>query len=132
MIAVDSSVLINFFRNKKTAAVRFLVRCEQSQTPYRIPLLCCQEVLQGAQNQKEWNLLRSYLSTQHHLHIENGWKTHEAAAQIYFDCRRRGITVRSTIDCLIAQMVLDAGDAVLHDDSDFDRIAKVRPLNTLP
>ena len=56
---------------------------------------------------------------------------HFAAARIYFDCRRKGITVRSTIDCFIAALVLEVDGVLLHDDDDFDRIREVRKLATL-
>jgi predicted nucleic acid-binding protein len=54
------------------------------------------------------------------------------AARIYFDCRRRALTVRSSVDCLVAQVALDNKLVLLHSDRDFDAIARVRPLRTLP
>ena len=54
-----------------------------------------------------------------------------AAARIYFDCRRRALTVRSSTDCLVAQVALDNRLTLLHSDRDFEAIAKVRPLRTL-
>ena len=58
-------------------------------------------------------------------------QAHRQAARIYFECRRRGVTVRSTIDCLIAQLVIDHAGILLHEDDDFERIREVRPLRTL-
>ena len=52
------------------------------------------------------------------------------ASRIFFDCRRQGVTLRSTIDCLIAQLVLEIDAVLLHDDIDFERIKSVRPLRT--
>jgi len=43
-----------------------------------------------------------YLSSQWLLAPEHPWRTHRQAARIYFDCRSRGVPVRSTVDCLIA------------------------------
>ena len=57
---------------------------------------------------------------------------HRQAARIYYDCRRRGLTIRSTIDCYIAQLALDHDLAVLHDDRHYEAIRRVRPLKTLP
>jgi predicted nucleic acid-binding protein len=42
------------------------------------------------------------------------------------------VTVRSTLDCLIAQIALEHGLALLHEDRDFESIRRVRPLTTLP
>jgi hypothetical protein len=50
------------------------------------------------------------------------------AAKIYFQCRRKGITVRSTIDCLIAQTAIEHNLLLLHDDRDYEGIASVIPL----
>lgn len=59
-------------------------------------------------------------------------KSHVEAARIYFECRRKGLTVRSTTDCLIAQIALEHGFSLLHEDRDFDAIQRVRRLRTLP
>jgi hypothetical protein len=53
------------------------------------------------------------------------------ASRIFFDCRRKGVTVRSTIDCLIAALVLEGKATLPHDDDDVEQIRKVRPLATL-
>jgi len=131
MIVVDTSVLVDFFRGADTSAARALDRIERDDVPFGIPVICCQELLQGARDEPEWRLLVRYLGTQQLVVPQDGWSTHEAAAQIYFDCRRSGITIRSTVDCLIAQLVLENDGVLLHDDGDFERITEVRPLRTL-
>lgn len=47
------------------------------------------------------------------------------AAKLYFKCRKKGITIRSTIDLLIAQTAIENDLYLLHDDNDFTLIAKV-------
>lgn len=131
MIVVDTSVLISYLRGDGTRGAEILHELEARGTPYSIPALCCQELLQGAADEAEWDLLEEHLSTQRLLTVESGWDTHRDAARIYFDCRRRGITIRSMIDCLIAQIVLDADGILLHEDDDYERIREVRPLRTL-
>ena len=51
------------------------------------------------------------------------------AARIYFDLRRQGETVRSPIDCCIAQLALAHEILLLHRDEDFNKIARIRPLH---
>lgn len=133
MIIVDTSVIIDFLRGKATPAAERLAILEADEVPFAIPLLCYQEVLQGARDEKEWRLLESHLGTQRLLDGRDPDRQdlYRDAARVFFDCRRRGYTVRSTIDCLIAVQVLRADGTLLHDDDDFDRIAKVRPLRTL-
>jgi len=131
LIVVDSSALISFFRGLPTPGAERLRELELLGEPFAIPVACCQEVLQGARDEREWQLLDTYLSSQWLLEPADPWETHRQAARIYFDCRRRGVTVRSTIDCLIAQLAIDHAGILLHEDADFERIRAVRPLRTL-
>lgn len=131
MIVVDTSVLVNFLKGNRTASAERLTRIEIDNTPYFIPAICCQELLQGAKDENEWDLLFIHLSSQRLLYPRDPWDTHVGAARIYFDCRRIGITIRSTIDCLIAQMALDCEGSLLHDDEDFEMIKQVRDLKTV-
>jgi len=128
---VDTSVLVDFLRGKALPGAERLRRLEEEEVPFGIPAHCCQEVLQGAKDPREWALLLSYLETQRIFVPKDAWATHVRAARIFFDCRRRGITIRSSWDCLIAQVVLDEEATLLHDDDDFERIRKVRPLRTM-
>ena len=129
MIIVESSVLINLFRGKTTKSVAMFKRIEAECVPFAIPAICCQEILQGAKNQKEWDLLAEYLSYQEIAYDWGQQETYWSAANIYFTLRRKGRTVRSTVDCLIAQLVLEIENGrLLHDDRDFLVIAKYFPL----
>jgi predicted nucleic acid-binding protein len=86
------------------------------------------ELLQGCRDEREWELLNVYLQDQDYAEITtNTWI---GAARIYYELRRQGITIRSAIDCCIAQIALDSGLALLHCDRDFDPICQVRPLKT--
>ncbi len=59
------------------------------------------------------------------------------AARLYFDLRRRGLTVRSVIGCYIAETAMRHDIVLVHKDRDFATIAKLRALkhlefNTVP
>lgn len=131
MIVVDTSALISFLRGSRTTAAERLRLIEEQGTPFSIPAICCQEVLQGAKDSREWTLLLRYLETQRVLVPRDPWSSHVQAARIFFECRKVGVTVRSSWDCLIAQIVLEEEGILLHDDEDFERIKKVRPLQTI-
>jgi hypothetical protein len=131
MIVVDTSVLIDYLKGDATPAVERLVQIEADEIPFHIPVICFQEILQGARSRSEWRVLDEYLSSQRLLVPESPVELHREAGRIFFDGRRRGLTIRSTVDCLIAAQTLQAGATLLHDDSDFDHIAKLRPLKTL-
>ena len=132
MILVDTSVLVPFLRGSNTVATRYLTRAIEEEIDTFLAPIIVQEVLQGARDDKEWRTLDAYLSTQALVQPEDGLNLHRQAARIYFDCRRRGLTVKRTIDCLIAQIALAHNLALLHDDRDYDTIRQVRPLKTLP
>jgi predicted nucleic acid-binding protein len=128
LIIVDTSVLINLLRGRTTVATERLIQIEREDTPFHIPAICCQEILQGAKDEREWEFLHRNISTQRTLVPEDPLQAHIAAARIFFECRRKGMTVRSTADCIVAQLALENDADLLHDDEDFERIAKIRPL----
>jgi len=127
MILIDTSVWIDLFRYRKTPPTNRLRMLLDEGRGFGVTPVIVQEILQGAADKREFTLLHNYFSTQRMLMPEDALHTHCAAARLYFDCRRRGFTPRSTIDCLIAQVALEHRVPLLHDDRDFDRIAKVAP-----
>lgn len=132
MILVDASALIPFLRGTDTAATRCLAQAIEADVPLYLTPIGVQEVLQGARDEQEWRRLDSYLSTQPLIEPEHALGTCCGAARIYVDCRRRGLTVRGTIDCLIAQPALHHDWVLLDDDRDYEIIRRVRPLRTIP
>ncbi len=131
MIVVDTSVLVDLFKGQRTPAVERFRTLEHEGVPYLLPAVCCQELLQGARDDREWRLLEEYLGVQRILVCSDARSTRSKAARIYFECGRQGINVHSTIGCLVAQLVLDADGVLLHDDRDFELIKEVRPLKTI-
>ncbi|MFW6128760.1 MAG: PIN domain nuclease [Candidatus Aminicenantaceae bacterium] len=128
MILVDTSVLIDFFKGFKTEATRKLKTVLQRGIPFGINSFILQEVLQGAASEKEFSLLKKYLSTQRFYHLKEPVASFVSAARIYMDCRKNGITVRSTIDCLIAETALEHDLSLLHSDNDFIAMSQIIPL----
>ena len=83
------------------------------------------EILMGARNAGHWRALELHLSGWRHVDLApDDWTE---AARIYADLRQAGLTVRSPIDCCIAQVALSRNALLLHRDRDFDFIAQVRP-----
>ena len=128
MILVDTSVLIDLFKGNDNEAVRVFRRAMQLGIPFGICSVIYQEILQGARTKKEFNTLNDYLSTQRFFHPKDQYTSYAEAASIYFFCRKKGITIRSTIDCLIAQITLEHELFLLHNDKDFTAMASVAGL----
>jgi predicted nucleic acid-binding protein len=84
-----------------------------------------QEVLQGAKNEKEFELLKEYLNTIDIYDVCYGKKSYEDAAKLYIKCRKAGITPRSTIDLIIAQIAIDNNLLLFHNDNDFVQISQI-------
>ena len=125
MILVDTSVWFDVLRDKQGDVVESF----RKKTYGEILVLSRftqLELLQGAKSGNEWKLLEQYLSTQ--FYLEATEKTWSDATRIFFELRRKGITVRSSIDCCITQIALEHDALLLHKDADFDRIASIRPL----
>src|SRR5262249_25073930 len=80
---------------------------------------------QGAASRKDLEKLIDYLSSQRFYNPKNITITHQEAAKIYFACRKNGITIRSTIDCFIAQIAIENNLIILHNDKDYEKIKGV-------
>jgi hypothetical protein len=122
---VDTSVWIDFFRARATPAVQRLKTLLQAGADVCITAQILQEILQGTRDDAQFDKYLRYFSSQPILHPQDLVGCAIAAARIYFDCRRRGLTVRSANDCLVAHAALEHDAVLLHDDTDFEHIAQV-------
>ena len=130
MILVDTSVLIDFFKGGKHERTETFGKVLHHGIPFGISAFIYQEVLQGARSEKEYRVLRKYLAGQRYYHPKDPIDSFAEAAMIYFKCRRKGLTIRSTIDCLIARTAIEHDLYLLHNDNDFDAMAHIVPLKT--
>jgi predicted nucleic acid-binding protein len=60
-----------------------------------------------------------------------GIETYLHAVRIYRDCRKKGKTIRSTIDCIIAAICIENDLVLLHKDRDFDLIQASTSLRVM-
>ena len=127
MLLVDTSVWIDFLAPRSTRAVGYFRAQLDSRQPFTLTELIYLEVLQGIREPTTARKVASYLRAQAVLYPRHGLRTYEAAADLYRRCRTAGVTVRSTIDCLIAQTAIEYNATLLHSDRDYERIAQVEP-----
>jgi len=125
MVLVDTSVLIDYLRGTDNESTRKFQFVLDNDIPFGINSFIYQEVLQGVKTERDFRRLKRYLDTQRFYNLKDDRESFAEAARIYFKCRRKGITVSSTIDCLIVQTVLEHDLFLLHNDSDFERIRNV-------
>ena len=122
MYLIDTSVWIDSLRLVDNQPARLLKRA-----PYGITGVVYQEVLQGARGQDDFEQLRRYLGSLIFWHPLDPVETYAEAADLYRRCRTRGLTVRSTVDCLIARLAIEHGLLLVHNDRDFHHIAGIEP-----
>lgn len=127
MILVDTSVWIEFFNGIDSVVVHLLEDLIGAEEEVCISEFILTEVLQGFKNDRDFELARKHL-LEFPIYTLKGMYSYIQAAQIYRRCRKEGITVRKTADCIIAQTAIQNKLILLHDDSDFDKIASVYPL----
>ena len=127
MLLVDTSVWIDFLAARATRAVEYFREQLEARQPFALTELIYLEVLQGVREPAAARKVSAYLRGQLFLVPRHGLQTYEAAADLYRRCRAGGVTVRSTIDCLVAQTAIEYGATLLHSDRDYERIAQVEP-----
>lgn len=125
MVLVDTSVLINYLRGRKTEGADKLSSLIENDEPFGINDFIYQELLQGAKDEKEFSLLDEYLNDLPFFSLKLGIQSFKNATLLNFRCRRRGVTIRSTIDLLIAETAIENNLELLHDDEDYVNMAKV-------
>ncbi len=118
MIIVDSSVWIDFFRGVETPQTNKLDLL-LGVVPLAIGDLILTEVLQGCSSDKEFNEVRQTLSALNVVSL-GGVDIAIAAAKNFRRLRALGVTVRKTIDTVIATRCIMDGHELLHSDRDFD------------
>ena len=120
MILVDSSAWIEFLRN--TGSTVCMLVDELLVGDIAICDAVRMEVLAGARDESHLNQLRRLLARA--TVLQTGSTDYDEAAALYRRCRQQGETVRKLIDCLIASAAIRAGAQVLHNDADFDVLAR--------
>ena len=130
MILVDTTVWVDFLNNKKNEKVKKLADLLKNKSDVYITDIILTEILQGIKNDKEYEDIKDVILSLKFVHAEE-YRTYVHAADIFRLCRKKGITIRKTIDCLIAAIVIENNLTLLHNDNDFDNIARCIDINFL-
>jgi predicted nucleic acid-binding protein len=129
MLLVDSSTWIDFFNGKATPETLYLRdQADRSRIVIGDLILC--EVLQGFRSDRDYEEARALLAGFRSFDLI-GQDIALQAARNYRALRKRGITVRKTIDVLIATSCIVHGMTLLHSDRDFDPFEQYLGLQAL-
>lgn len=129
MILVDTSAWIELLRASGHPAHVTLRHHLQRRSPIATSEPVIMELLAGARTTAEQSRLRARLMALPRLAVR-GLVDFESAADLYRTCRGRGATVRRLIDCLIAAVAIREKATVLHNDRDFEVLARHTRLRT--
>lgn len=126
MILVDTSAWIEVLRGR--ADDRYSAAVHGDEIVTCLPVM--QEVLQGIDDERAFHIAAAAFADIPMIENPLTRDVFEEAVQLYRDARRAAITVRSSVDCVIAVCALRHDATVLHIDRDFTHIARIRDLKT--
>ena len=123
MTLIDTSAWVEFLRATGSETHQAVRRLLEQDALVHTTDVVVMEVLAGARDSEHERRLRRLLARCDYLPVD-GLASYETAAGLYRACRRAGGTVRSLTDCLIGAVALRVGVPVLHNDRDFDILAR--------
>ncbi len=129
MILVDSSVWIDYFNGAETSQTDWL-DSSLGNIPIVIGDLIPIEVLQGFQSDKDFKIARDLLLGIPFVQL-GGQSLALESAMNYRYLRKKGITVRKTIDVIIGTFCIHNKLMLLHSDRDFDPMVKFLGLQII-
>jgi predicted nucleic acid-binding protein len=129
VVIVDTTVWVDYLNDVRTAETDWLDQQLARQPLGLLDLMVC-EILQGLSTDEEAaRVLRDLRRFE--IFETRGVELAVAAAQNYRTLRAKGLTVRKTIDCLIATFCLRDGHSLLHCDRDFDPFEQILGLSVV-
>ena len=129
-VVVDSSVWIDFFNKKSSSQIEIIksqLLSYSNFSPFIILPIILQEILQGIEDENQYKTVLDVLSGLEKLEI-NQFICAEKASELYRFLRKKGVTIRKANDCLIAAVCIENKFSLLHNDKDFNNIAKFTSL----
>lgn len=126
MVLVDTSVWVEVFRKGTRVRLEDVVDFDEVVTC--LPII--QEVLQGFDDERAFVVARDAMHALPIVESPMPRAAFDQAAELYRSARRAGLTVRSGVDCLIAACALRNDLDLLHNDRDFEMLARVSTLRS--
>lgn len=127
MILIDTSAFIEFLNKTGSPFDKEIEYLISNDEDLAIADITITEILQGIKEDKEFNEIKKSLMAFPVCSLK-GVDSFIAAAELFRKCRKKGLTVRSTVDLLIAQIVLENNLILLHNDNDFENIARLNGI----
>jgi len=129
MIMVDTTVWIDFFHNNLTPQVARLEAALKNSEDICFCGVILAEILQGVRADNQYLKTKQYLESL--IFLPMNYSTFIKSAEIFRYLRKRGITIRKPIDCMIAAVSVENNVPLLHNDRDFDHIELFKGFQTV-
>ena len=129
MLVVDTTVWIDYFNGVENPETNFLNTVVET-TPILMGDLILAEVLQGFRYDPDFEKVRRALGRYLQVNMVNQELAVQSTRNFRF-LRQKGITIRKTIDSLIATYCIENDHELLHNDSDFDGYEKYLGLKVI-
>lgn len=126
MVLVDTTVWIDFFADRSEPHVAALQEFIEIEEDLCLCGIILAEVLQGIRSDEDYIKTKKYLDDLIFLPMRQA--TFIRAAEVYRSLRKRGVTIRKPVDCMIASVAIEHDIPLLHNDRDFGYIAKYSKL----
>ena len=130
MILVDTSVWIDFLKGAESRERHALHRLIEEEDDISTTEIILTEILQGIKEDEDFKMVKDYLFD-FPVHRPKDIETYLKAAEIYRKCRKKGNTIRNTVDCIIAAICIENSLILLHKDNDFNIIEEYVGLKVL-
>ncbi|MBA2313279.1 MAG: PIN domain nuclease [Actinobacteria bacterium] len=127
MIVIDTSVWIDVLNDSDSPQASRCVELLEDGAPLALTDVIFTEILQGFRHERDARRVERHLRAFPILRLED-IDDFARAAELYRKARRTGLTIRKTLDCLIAAPCVRDGVPILHADDDFDRLASCSEL----
>ena len=126
MILADTTVWIDLFAGADKPHVSKLTRAIEDGEDLCVCGIMMTEILQGIRKDKDFEKTQGILNDL--ICLPASRETYIEAARIYRACRKKGVTIRKPVGCIIAAVCMEHAASLLHNDRDFDNIVKQFPL----
>ncbi|MFW6260281.1 MAG: PIN domain-containing protein [Spirochaetota bacterium] len=121
---VDTSAWIRHFSRGDPFDLRAI--CEPDDRVLCLPIY--HELLQGVRDERRFRELRGILRAASFVEVPVRAELYDEAIDLYRLARKNGLTIRSSVDCLIAACAIRQDLIVIHSDRDYPAIARVSAL----
>lgn len=129
MILIDTTVWIDFFIGRSVPHVDSLESLLEEEEDLCICGIILTEVLQGVRKESEFKEIKKLFNSL--IFLPMSYQTFFYSAEIYRKLRQKGITIRKSMDCMIAAVAIENRVPLLHNDKDFIPIEKFYNLKVL-